>query len=152
MMNACAYLDQVVNETLRFYPIATRLERVCTKDCIMDGMEFKKGDLICFPIYAVHHSLEYYPDPEVFDPDRFSPEKKSKIPQGAFLPFGIGPRNCIGMRFALEEGKLALCHLIHSFRILKCAETPVPLKFTPGVLMLMPDRTSPIRVKLESRI
>ncbi|CAG0890363.1 unnamed protein product [Darwinula stevensoni] len=126
------------------------LLRECTKDCIIDGiMEFKEGDLIYIPVYAVHHCPDYYPDPEVFDPDRFvsppshrpmsmlaareagiaffrfSPEAKSSIPQGAYLPFGIGPRSCIGMRFALEEGKLALCHVIRSFRVVRCEETPV---------------------------
>ncbi|CAG0890358.1 unnamed protein product [Darwinula stevensoni] len=80
MMNSCVYLDQVVHETLRYYPPSSRntfcdechrLERECTKDCIIDGIEFKKGDLIGIPVYAVHHCSDYYRDPEVFDPERF---------------------------------------------------------------------------------
>ena len=53
------------------YDECYRLERECTKDCIIAGMEFKKGDLIGIPVYAVHHCSDYYHDPETFDPDRF---------------------------------------------------------------------------------
>ncbi|CAG0890359.1 unnamed protein product [Darwinula stevensoni] len=85
MMNSCVYLDQVVHETLRFYPPANRLERECTKDCIIDGIEFKKGDLIAIPVYAVHHCSDFYRDPEIFDPDRkiydrFDYFEKQRIP------------------------------------------------------------------------
>lgn len=75
--------------------------RICTKNysCKIDGYEkflIEKGQSIWIPIIAIHNDPKYYPEPEKFDPERFSDENKRLIISGAFLPFGLGPRNCIG--------------------------------------------------------
>ncbi|XP_035706595.1 cytochrome P450 9e2 isoform X2 [Folsomia candida] len=131
-LNKMTYLDMVINETLRFYPPATVTDRGCTKDYKIPGTEFilKKGQGLIIPIYGLHHDADYFPEPEKFDPERFSAENKAKINQYAYLPFGGGPRNCIGMRFALAEVKVAISHLVHNFRIEPSKKTLIPMKFS----------------------
>lgn len=95
------YLDQVVSEGLRKWPINPLTDRVCVKDYICEydvdkKFLFEKGIAIWIPIYGIQHDPNYYPDPEKFNPDRFSDENKHKLVPGTYLPFGLGPRNCIG--------------------------------------------------------
>lgn len=95
------YLDMVVSEGLRVQPPAPQMDRQCTKDYEMDlgngrSIIIKKGDIVLLPFYSLHHDADYFPNPEKFDPSRFSPENKNSIAVGSYLPFGIGPRACIG--------------------------------------------------------
>lgn len=95
------YLDQVISETLRKWPPALFTNRVCTKDynCDIEGYErfiIEKGKAVWIPIISIHRDPNYYPEPEKFDPERFNDENKHNINPAAFLPFGVGPRNCIG--------------------------------------------------------
>ena len=90
------------------------------------GFHFKTGQLVSFPVYAIHHDPDLYEDPETFQPDRFARDGP-RPPQGAYLPFGAGPRNCIGMRFALEMAKIGLVAVLQSFVVVKAAETLVSL-------------------------
>ncbi|XP_021952885.1 cytochrome P450 9e2 [Folsomia candida] len=126
-----AYLDMVINETLRFYPPAPITDRNCTRDYVFPGTDItvKKGEAVTIHIYGIHHDEEYYPEPEKFDPERFSPENRGKINTYAFLPFGQGPRNCIGMRFALTEVKLAIAQLVHNFDIEPSRKTTIPMEY-----------------------
>ena len=111
------YVEQVINEVLRLYPPGLRLERMCTRDVTYGRISIKRGVLVTVPTFALHRLEEFYgPDAEKFDPDRWSAETKSNRNPYAFLPFGMGPRNCVGMRFAMEELKMALCTLIKRFR------------------------------------
>lgn len=88
------YLDQVISETLRKWPPLFQLDRVCTKEYVFDNghLKFKveKGQSVLFPVYAIHHDPKYFPEPERFNPDRFSDENKDSIQQGTYMPFGIG--------------------------------------------------------------
>ena len=97
-INELEYLDKVVNETLRKYPPVPRLERLTMADYKVPDSQLiiPKGILVCVPTYGIQHDEKYYPDPEVFDPERFSTEEKNKRHPMAFQPFGHGPRNCIG--------------------------------------------------------
>ena len=125
------YMDMVVDETLRMYPPATRLDRVASNDYEFEGIKIKKGQVIGVPIYALHHNPELYPNPEEFDPERFNDENKKTRDNVAYLPFGAGPRNCIGMRFALIEIKLLLASLLSKYRFVTCDKTVVKrLNFT----------------------
>lgn len=94
------YLDQVVSETLRKWPVLPMTDRYCVKDYVYDDGETKvnieKGAGVNVPIYAFHHDPKYFPNPHSFDPDRFSDENKNSIVSGTYMPFGIGPRSCIG--------------------------------------------------------
>ncbi|CRL05076.1 CLUMA_CG018180, isoform A [Clunio marinus] len=127
------YLDQVVTETLRKWPIAPLLERACTKDYVLDydGKSLRFNNLMNFfiPVYCIHHDPEYYPEPDKFNPGRFSPENRSQINPDAFLPFGIGPRNCIGSRFALMELKTIFFYLLLNFSFEVISKTTIPFEY-----------------------
>lgn len=88
----------IVSETLRKYPIGTVLLRECTQTYQFPDLSFviEKGTRILVPVYALHHDPKYFQDPEIFDPERFSSTNKAKIVPGTYLPFGDGPRVCIG--------------------------------------------------------
>lgn len=100
LVNEIPLLDQVLLETLRMYPPVSRVDRTCTKPYDIPGtnLHLNVGDVVVIPIAGVMHDPEHYPDPDVFDPERFSPEEKNKRPNQLFLPFGMGPRNCIGKK------------------------------------------------------
>ncbi len=125
------YLDSVISETLRLYPPVLRLEREAMTDYKLGntGITLLKGQLVEIPVFAIHHSEEYYPNPERFFPERFMPENRDQIIPYTYIPFGAGPRNCIGMRFALMEAKLCLAHIVRRFRFVRSAKTAVPLQF-----------------------
>ncbi|XP_075550334.1 cytochrome P450 3A19-like [Dermacentor variabilis] len=102
------------------------------------------------PVYSMHHDPEIFPNPETFDSDRFSEENVGSIRPYSYLPFGAGPPNCIGMRFALQDIKLSLLHSIHSVQLVLTEKTEVPLKFLPGVgLMNAKNVTVGIRERPE---
>lgn len=100
-MQKMRYLDQVVCETLRMWPVIPTGDRMCVKDYVYDDgdlkFELKRGNVFTFPIYGFHHDEKYFSDPYTFNPDRFSAENKHNITPGTYLPFGVGPRNCIGI-------------------------------------------------------
>ncbi|XP_015904006.2 cytochrome P450 3A9-like isoform X2 [Parasteatoda tepidariorum] len=129
-------MDAVVSETLRMYPPALMSGRVATADYKLGdtGIVVTKGMNILIPLYAMHYDAEYFPDPEIFKPERFMDSSPQRHPQYAYLPFGEGPRNCLGMRFALMEIKLCMANILHHYRIKTHSTTKVPLeyrKFTP---------------------
>uniref|UniRef100_F6SQM5 Cytochrome P450 3A n=1 Tax=Equus caballus TaxID=9796 RepID=F6SQM5_HORSE len=142
------YLDMVLNESLRLFPIAVRLERVCKKDVEINGVFIPKGTVVMVPTFALHKHPEFWPEPEEFRPERFSKENKDSINPYIYLPFGAGPRNCIGMRFALMNMKLALVRMLQNFSFKPCKETQIPLKLGNQGL-LQPQK--PIVLKVESR-
>ncbi|XP_063524217.1 cytochrome P450 3A8 isoform X2 [Pongo pygmaeus] len=142
------YLDMVVNETLRLFPIAMRLERVCKKDVEINGMFIPKGVVVMIPSYALHHDPKYWTEPGKFLPERFSKKNKDNIEPYVYTPFGTGPRNCIGMRFALMNMKLAVIRVLQNFSFKPCKETQIPLKLRLGGLL---QTEKPIVLKVESR-
>nr|8GK3_A Chain A, Cytochrome P450 3A7 [Homo sapiens]8GK3_B Chain B, Cytochrome P450 3A7 [Homo sapiens]8GK3_C Chain C, Cytochrome P450 3A7 [Homo sapiens]8GK3_D Chain D, Cytochrome P450 3A7 [Homo sapiens]8GK3_E Chain E, Cytochrome P450 3A7 [Homo sapiens]8GK3_F Chain F, Cytochrome P450 3A7 [Homo sapiens]8GK3_G Chain G, Cytochrome P450 3A7 [Homo sapiens]8GK3_H Chain H, Cytochrome P450 3A7 [Homo sapiens]8GK3_I Chain I, Cytochrome P450 3A7 [Homo sapiens]8GK3_J Chain J, Cytochrome P450 3A7 [Homo sapien len=142
------YLDMVVNETLRLFPVAMRLERVCKKDVEINGMFIPKGVVVMIPSYVLHHDPKYWTEPEKFLPERFSAANADNIDPYIYTPFGSGPRNCIGMRFALVNMKLALVRVLQNFSFKPCKETQIPLKLRFGGLLLT---EKPIVLKAESR-
>lgn len=89
----------LIKETLRKYSINTFIIREATLTYSVpgDSLIIEKGQKIVIPMYSVHRDPKYYPKPDIFDPERFTTEEKSKRPSGTFFPFGDGPRVCIGM-------------------------------------------------------
>lgn len=105
------YTLQVLKETLRLYPPAYGIIRVPLRDVEIEGYRLRKGQPIVLSPYLIHRKPEYFPDPERFDPDRFTPEREKMLPRHAYVPFGAGPRVCIGNHFAMMEGHVVLAAL-----------------------------------------
>ncbi|XP_064107333.1 cytochrome P450 9e2-like [Macrobrachium nipponense] len=108
------YLDGIISETLRLYPPAPWLERKCSKDYLIPGtnVTVNKGQYVQVPVWAIHHDEKYWPEPEAFRPERFLPENKKNVTNYTYIPFGLGPRNCIAMRFAQMEAKVGIAKLV----------------------------------------
>ncbi len=106
------YTQQVLEESMRLYPPAWTTNRVAAADDEFKGIKIKKGTTFATYIYGVHHSPDLWEDPESFRPERFSKEEKKKHHPFAFIPFGGGPRLCIGNNFALMEMKLILARMV----------------------------------------
>lgn len=131
IMNKMPYLDAVVHETLRKYPPLKRLERQLTgaDEYQIGGATIKKGMMVNISTLAIQHNPLFYPQPEVFNPDRFLPENKDLLVPYTYLPFGQGPRNCVGMRFAYQEIKLCIAKIIGEFNFTTTPQTPAKLEF-----------------------
>ncbi|KAK1886394.1 Cytochrome P450 3A40 [Dissostichus eleginoides] len=142
------YLDGVINESLRLYPIAPRLERVAKATVEINGLVIPKDMVVMVPTWTLHRDPDLWPEPEEFKPERFSKENKGNIDPYTYMPFGAGPRNCIGMRFALVMMRLALVEILQRYSFSVCKETEIPLEMDVQGL-LMPKR--PIQLKLEAR-
>nr|XP_020671365.1 cytochrome P450 3A9-like isoform X2 [Pogona vitticeps] len=142
------YLDMVMSESQRLYPLGGRIERVSKKDVEINGVTIPKGAVVMTSPYLLQRDPEFWPEPEEFRPERFSKENKDKIDPYTFLPFGAGPRNCIGMRFAQVTMKVAITVLLQRFSFRVCKETPIPLKMKNSPF-LTPEK--PIVLKLVPR-
>ncbi|CAD7079494.1 unnamed protein product [Hermetia illucens] len=125
------YLDQTIKETLRKYPPIGFLIRKAVRDYPVPNTKIviEKGMEVFIPLYAIHHDPEIYPNPENFEPDRFSPEEVKNRHSGSFLAFGDGPRNCVGQRFAKMQTRIGLTTLLKNYRFKTCGKTPVPMVF-----------------------
>ncbi|XP_032161857.1 thromboxane-A synthase isoform X1 [Mustela erminea] len=122
------YLDMVIAETLRIYPPAFRFTREAARDCEVQGQRIPAGAVVEVAVGALHHDPKYWPHPETFNPERFTAEARRQQRPFTYLPFGAGPRSCLGVRLGLLEVKLTLLHVLRQFRFEACAETQVPLQ------------------------
>ncbi|XP_058837423.1 cytochrome P450 9e2-like [Topomyia yanbarensis] len=135
------YMDMVVSESLRKWPPVPAVDRLCVRNYELDdgeGLKFTidKGTAVWFPVQGLHHDPKYFPNPEQFIPERFSDENIGNIDLGTYLPFGIGPRNCIGSRFALMEVKAIVYYMLLNFSFEMTEKTQVPLQLANGYIGL----------------
>ncbi|PNF31791.1 putative cytochrome P450 6a14 [Cryptotermes secundus] len=147
-----SYLDKVVSETLRKYPPLPTVNRESSKkykipetDIVLDT-----GTRVFIPVIGLHHDPKYYPEPDRFDPERFSEEEKQKRHHYVYLPFGEGPRICIGMRFGLMQTKVGLVSLLSKYQFSVSKKTPVPLMFDPRSFILAPAGGMWLQIKKRS--
>jgi len=105
------YCLQVFKEAMRLYPPAYLLSRRALRTVEIDGYRVPRDMVVLYAPYTLHRREDYFPEPEKFDPERFIPEREKRLPRYAFVPFGAGPRICIGMYFAMMEGHLLLATL-----------------------------------------
>nr|ARO50442.1 cytochrome P450 [Chironomus tentans] len=130
------YLEMVINETLRKYPIFEVQVRKCTKEFTMrmpdSELAIPIGTPVLIPVAGIHNDERYFKNPEKFDPERFSEENIKNLVPHTFIPFSEGPRNCIGISFGLMQIKLGLVKFLKNFRIMPCSKTIIPMKFTPN--------------------
>ncbi|XP_015181295.1 PREDICTED: probable cytochrome P450 6a14 [Polistes dominula] len=132
------YLHMVVSETLRKYPPLPFLNRIALKDIELpdSNVVVPKGTPVIIPLLGLHNDPEFYPEPEKFIPERFTEENIRTRHQYTYLPFGEGPRICIGMRFALVQTKVVLTNALQKFTYSPGPKTPKKIKFLPGSLTL----------------
>lgn len=145
VMMEMEYLDMVVSETLRLYPIASKIFRMCKKDVEINGVFIPKGTVVTVPMFVLQRDSKYWPEPDKFHPERFSKKNKESIDPYIYMPFGSGPRNCIGMRFALMNMKLALIRVLQNFSFHPCKETQIPVTLGKEIV-LKPEKAIILKV------
>ena len=125
------YTVQVLHEALRLCPPGAVIGRTAVQDIEVDGHRVEAGSLVVYGVYAVHRDPTLWDHPLVFDPDRFTPEKSKARDRWQYVPFGGGPRSCIGDHFAMLEATLALATIIRRTEITSLAEDfPLAVPFT----------------------
>jgi len=125
------YLNMCIEESLRLYAPAPRVDRLVTKETGVNlgSIHMPKYSAVIIPVESIHHDPEIYPEPEKFIPERFSPEQKANRNVVHYLPFGYGPRSCIAMRLALVQMKMAAVHVVRNFKLSVGSKTKQPITF-----------------------
>lgn len=122
------YTRMVIEETLRLYPPAWTIGRQSIEADVVDGYTIPAKANLIVPIYVIHHDPRWWPEPERFDPERFTPERSANRHKFAYLPFGAGPRLCIGNNFAMIEAQLVLATIAQRYRLRLVVGHPVQPK------------------------
>jgi cytochrome P450 len=140
------YTEMVVREAMRLYPPAPGFAREPIEAVTIGGYDVPKGSLIVVNTYVLHRDARFFADPERFDPERFAPGFEERIQRYAYLPFGGGPRICIGNSFAMMEARLILATMAQYYRLSLDPDEPVrPVQ----LVTLRPNR--PVRMRVERR-
>jgi cytochrome P450 len=142
---AMPYALAVLKEAMRLYPPAYVVARRATREVtLVGGHKVAKNELVIVNIIGIQRRESYFPDPARFEPERFMPENEKRLAKQAFLPFGLGPRICIGNHFALLEGQLAVAALAQRVRLDLPAGAPA-VEMEP-LITLRPKGGMPMRV------
>ena len=135
-VNEMKYLECIFSETMRFsnFPNASR---TCTIKWTIPGTDvvIPKDMRVYLPVYARHMDPNNFPDPEAFIPERFSQDRKGEIKAGTYLPFGIGPRQCMGIKLARMEAKILMYTILRNFILEPCSKTQTPLKYDSAAFL-----------------
>ncbi|XP_037941484.1 probable cytochrome P450 6a13 [Teleopsis dalmanni] len=126
------YLLQIMYEAMRKYVVTAVLTRQTAEDYFIPNTDYviEKGMVVLLPVDAIHHDPDLYPNPKLFDPERFTTAEIEKRHPMAYLAFGRGPRNCIGSRFGKMEVLAGLCLLLKNFKFSPTKKTQIPIKFS----------------------
>ncbi|CAK1581368.1 unnamed protein product [Parnassius mnemosyne] len=126
-LHGLIYIHCLMKETLRKYTPIGWLDRVATKDYKIDeNLTITAGTPVYVNTTGMHYDANYFPDPKKFDPDRFLPENENHLKPFTYMPFGEGPRNCIGRTFAVQNFISALSTICFNYEILPAPNTPLP--------------------------
>ncbi|CAK1578594.1 unnamed protein product [Parnassius mnemosyne] len=146
-LNAMRYLDRCIKESLRLYPPVPFISRQINEEVQLSNYTVPAGTVCNIYIYDLHRRENLFPNPSVFDPDRFLPGNVAKRHCYAYIPFSAGPRNCIGQKFAMMQMKLVVSTLLRNFKLLpvtSCSD----LKFQADIVL---RNSEPVYVKFEKR-
>jgi len=138
------YARMVIDEAMRLYPPAHTLERQAVADDEVGGRRIPAGSAVIVSPWVLHRHRKLWDRPEAFDPERFAPERAEGRPRYAYLPFGGGPRICIGAGFALTEAAILLAAIAQRFRLRLAANQPVE---PVGLITLRPRHGLPMTVE-----
>lgn len=132
------YMDMVVSEVSRKWPIGTEIDRSVTKKFLLEDYDGSKvllqpNDHIYISMYNIHRDPKFYPNPEQYNPERFSDENKMNIQRGTYFPFGMGPRTCIASRFTILQLKMVIFHILLDFKIETSPKTPTLHEFNDWI-------------------
>ncbi|XP_055906586.1 probable cytochrome P450 6g2 [Eupeodes corollae] len=146
-VNEMDYLNMVVMEVLRMYPPLPFLDRQCT--LAKDEKEFSlepesnfaipNNMPVFIPTFGIQRDPKYFPNPEQFDPERFSLENKANLHPYTYMPFGLGPHNCIGERFGLVQAKVGLIHILKNHYVDVCDKSHSKMKLDPKALVIQSE-------------
>lgn len=149
VMNELIYLDAFLKETLRKYPPILFMARTCNTDNYKLGnVLLEKNQVVNIIPTLFHLNPDYYKNPFTFDPSRFMPENKHLLVPYTYLPFSLGPRNCVAVRFAYQELKLCFASLVRKFKFETILTTPDELIFKKGIGILQAE---PFFIKVSKR-
>jgi len=150
-VNSLTYLDQIICESLRLYPpVVAFVIRENEKSIQLGSYQIPPNINIQVPVWEIHHDPELWPDPFRFDPERFSPANKKTHASMSWIPFGGGPRNCVGMRFALLETKLTIARIFRAFKFLPSENTEDNPVLTVPTVTLTPKNG--VHLQCEKRL
>lgn len=138
------YISRVFEETLRLYPPVWTLSREALADDVVGGYRVKGGTTVQICPYAMHRNPDLWPDPERFDPDRFLPEEVEKRDRYAYIPFGGGPRVCLGKRFAMMEAPFLIAMVVQRYKMIPATDAPVEPE---PMITLRPKGGVPVRLQ-----
>ena len=144
------YTEAVLHESMRLYNFVGALERLCTKDYPIPDMNYTIPKGMIVQVANFQNDDEFFSNANKFNPENFLEESKQNRSPYAYSTFGHGPRNCVGMRFALMQMKLILVHMVRNFKILECEKTPKELDPDPMHTSQLPK--GGLWVKLEARV
>ena len=147
-LDAMPYVEQVFKESLRLYSPIHSLSRVATEECELGGYSVPKGATVMVSLYASHRLPKYWPDPERFDPERFSAQQSAARNRYSYLPFAAGHRNCIGALLAVVEAKLIIAQIARRFELQLVDHARVRPR--AGTTM-HPSRAIPMRIESRAR-
>lgn len=116
------YLEKVIKESLRMYPPVPVISRILTENAIFQDKIIPKDVAIVISVYNLHRNPALFPNPDVFDPERFDTENLHNVPVYSYVPFSAGPRNCIGQKFAMLEVKATVSKILRTFKLLPVLE------------------------------
>jgi len=136
---------QVLHEALRMCPPAPAVGRLVLRDIVVDGWRLEAGTFVIVGIHALHHDPAYWDDPSNFDPDRFDPQRCRGRDRWQYLPFGGGPRACIGDHFAMLEATLALATILRRVEVISLGDS------FPTATPLTTIAATPIRARVRTR-
>ena len=141
------YTEMVLKESMRLYPPAWGISREALKECEIGGCRVPAGTQLFIVMWVLHRDPRYFEDPEMFDPDRWEDGSAKRVPKYAYLPFGTGPRLCIGSSFAMTEATLLLATIAKKFQLRAVAEQQrvgpqpsVTLRPKGGMRMILKER------------
>ncbi|MEL6345084.1 MAG: cytochrome P450 [Myxococcota bacterium] len=144
-IESLSYCKQILNEALRLCPPAHTLGRRALRPVTVDGHTIATGEVVVVSPWLLHRRPDHFPDPERFEPERFAPERIGALPRCAYIPFGAGPRACIGQRFSTVEVQIVLATLLRRFRFRPLCPT------RPRASLSMTMRPDNLKVEVAER-